>query len=63
MIQVNTLKDKVITLQRDDSDNFKINKHSSVLEHDIIASNGVLYKIDRVLQYKEDTDKNKGTGS
>ena len=53
MIQVTTLNDNVITLQRDDIDNFTINKRSGVLEHDIIAKNGVLYKIDRILQYKD----------
>ena len=63
MVQVTTLNENTITLHRDDSDHFKVNKHSSVLEHDILASNGVLYIVDRVLQYKEDTSKIKGSGS
>ena len=49
MIQVISLNSNTVTLRRNSSEKFILNKHSIVIQRDLVASNGVLYKVDRVL--------------
>ena len=49
MIQVISLNSNTVTLRRNSNEKFILNKHSIVIQRDLVASNGVLYKVDRVL--------------
>lgn len=50
MLRLKTLQTESLTFQRGKSDEYKVDKVSEVFKPAIIASNGVLYKINQVLE-------------
>ncbi|KAK3577238.1 hypothetical protein CHS0354_030520 [Potamilus streckersoni] len=50
MLQLQSMQGEPITISQDDSGNFYVNKHAKIVEVNIIATNGILFKIDRLLQ-------------
>ena len=53
VMQINTLNnDSLLLVQRHLNNSLTVNKHSSVLDSDMLATNGIFFKINRVLLIK-----------
>ena len=53
VMQIDTLNsDSLLLVQKHLNNSLTVNKHSSVLDSDVIATNGIFFKINRVLHTK-----------